>query len=697
MEKCRASEIIDIVSSHPITLIKQNGKWRVVESFEHRVIERELKMHARQQAVLIHLSLHALSGTDISELMNDAAMLTAQTLGVDRCGILELSGDVLVLRSGFGWDDVEANSEKISPYESFEGYVLKTGEPVAVEDVTESATESTIESKNAHWQICLGHDVSSAAAAAMYGRERPFGVLAVYSTKPKKFTDDEIHFIQSVANVLAIAIERKRVEDELRRNEMRFHSLIRHSSDIILVIDSEGMIRFVSPSVERILGYSPDEVTGTSVFDYLHPEEIEIARIKFLSLLKKPGVTAAFEFRVLHSDGSWRYMEAIANNLLGNPVIDGIVMNVRDVSERRQMEEELRQLKDFNERIIQSMEEGILIENEEGFITFVNPRMLKMLDCSKDEVIGKHWSEIFSSDFEKELQEANLKLRKGESARFEAALKVKDRELIVIVSATPLFESGVYAGNLKVLVDITERKEAEERLRHRALKYKIEKGRSYLILEKSLDKGADVFKDLLHVGYRGLVISRTPPEDLMRILGEDVEILWLSEKKKGKGVISPELLLLEKIIEDFASRESVVLLDRLDYLILIHGFDEVLKFLTKLNELIYLSKGVLLIVVDPDTLSDRERIRLEKEVQKVEPKYRIELEESLLEILRFIKKENDLGRKPAHKDVMKAFGVTQPTATKKLKELKNLGLISEKKDGRFKVLELTERGKEVLY
>lgn len=320
-----------------------------------------------------------------------------------------------------------------------------------------------------------------------------------------------------------------------------------------------------------------------------------------------------------------------------------------------------------------------------------------MLDCSKDELVGRHWSEIFSSDFEKELQEANFRLRKGESVRFEAALRVKDRELAVIVSATPLYESGSYAGNLKVIVDITERKEAEERLRHKALKYKIEKGRSYLVFERTLDKGADVFKDLLHVGYKGLVISRTPPEDLVRVLGENVEILWLSEKKKGKDVISPELLLLERIIEDFASRQSVILLDRLDYLILIHGFEEVLKFLTKLNELIYLSKGVLIIVVDPDTLAERDKIRLEKEIRKVEPKYRIELEKDLLEILRFIKKENDHGRKQAHKDVMHAFGITQPTATKKLKELKILGLIAEKKDGRFKVLELTERGREILY
>ncbi len=377
------------------------------------------------------------------------------------------------------------------------------------------------------------------------------------------------------------------------------------------------------------------------------------------------------------------FLQAVANTL--STAID-----------RKKAEEEIRRLKEFNEKIVQSMEEGILIEDEDGYITFANPRMLEMLGSSKEELIGKHWSEIFSPDCEGKIREENRRVRNGERVRFNAVLNAGERELHVIVSATPIIENGRYVGNLKVLVDITEIKEAEERLRLKALNYNIERGRSYLILDKTLDRGSDVLRNLIDIGYKAMVISRTPPEEIEKLVGEDVEILWISEKKKGKGIVRPELLLLEKIVEDFMSRNNVVLLDRLDYLILIHGFDEVLKFLTKLNELVYLTKGILLVVIDPDILSERERVRLEKEVKRIEPKYRIKLKEDLFDILRYIQRQNDLGRNPAHKDIMRAFNITRPTATKKLKELKSLGLIIERKIGRYKVLELTDRGKELL-
>lgn len=511
------------------------------------------------------LSQLALGGADLNELMDEAVTLVAQCLDVEYVGILELLPDSnnLLLRAGVGWKEGVVGQATIDAgTRSQAGYTLLSNEPVIVKDLR---TETRFKA-----ECLIQHGVISGISVIIPRKDRPFGVLGAYTSQRRDFTEDDVVFLQAVANVISMAVERKHAEDEIKR------------------------------------------------------------------------------------------------------------------------------LKEFNENIVQSMEEGILIENDEGYITFANPRMLEMLGCSKEELIGRHWTEIFSSEYEREIREIHSRLKKGESVRFEAVLDAGDGEIDVLVSATPLMEEGSYAGNLKVLVDITERKRAEERLRHRFLKYDVEKGRSYLIMEKTLDRGADVFRDLINVGYRGMVISRTPPEEIGELVGEDVEILWLSEKKKGKGVVSPQLLLLEKIIEDFMSRDSVVLLDRLDYLLLLYGFDEVLKFLTKLNEMMYLTKGILLVVVDPDTLSERERIQLEKEIKKIKPKYRIELDKDLFDILNYIKKQNTIGRTPAHKDIMKAFGITRPTATKKIRELKNLGLVVEKKVGRYKVLELTEKGKELM-
>jgi|Deesub1362A_J573_1020465.scaffolds.fasta_scaffold00989_1 PAS domain S-box-containing protein len=552
-----------------VTSVKHLGRRASLGNFmditERKQREEALKTRIRQQMAVAKLSQLALGGADLNELMDEAVTLVAQCLDVEYVGILELLPDSnnLLLRAGVGWKEGVVGQATIDAgTRSQAGYTLLSNEPVIVKDLR---TETRFKA-----ECLIQHGVISGISVIIPRKDRPFGVLGAYTSQRRDFTEDDVVFLQAVANVISMAVERKHAEDEIKR------------------------------------------------------------------------------------------------------------------------------LKEFNENIVQSMEEGILIENDEGYITFANPRMLEMLGCSKEELIGRHWTEIFSSEYEREIREIHSRLKKGESVRFEAVLDAGDGEIDVLVSATPLMEEGSYAGNLKVLVDITERKRAEERLRHRFLKYDVEKGRSYLIMEKTLDRGADVFRDLINVGYRGMVISRTPPEEIGELVGEDVEILWLSEKKKGKGVVSPQLLLLEKIIEDFMSRDSVVLLDRLDYLLLLYGFDEVLKFLTKLNEMMYLTKGILLVVVDPDTLSERERIQLEKEIKKIKPKYRIELDKDLFDILNYIKKQNTIGRTPAHKDIMKAFGITRPTATKKIRELKNLGLVVEKKVGRYKVLELTEKGKELM-
>jgi DNA-binding MarR family transcriptional regulator len=118
--------------------------------------------------------------------------------------------------------------------------------------------------------------------------------------------------------------------------------------------------------------------------------------------------------------------------------------------------------------------------------------------------------------------------------------------------------------------------------------------------------------------------------------------------------------------------------------------------LQELNEVVYVAKSILIVVVDPSTLSAQELGLLEKEMKKVEAKYQVELDKDLFEILMFVKSENESGRFPAHKDVAHSFGITRPTAIKRIKELKNRGYIVDRRRGKFKIIELTERGKAIL-
>jgi diguanylate cyclase (GGDEF)-like protein/PAS domain S-box-containing protein len=130
-------------------------------------------------------------------------------------------------------------------------------------------------------------------------------------------------------------------ETAARQNEARFRSLVQHSSDVIIVTRADGTIRFVSPSVARVFGYDPGAMIRQNVPDLLHPDDRERAASFFKDAAAAPGVTGPAEWRFRQPDGSWLHAETLATNLLHDSTVKGIVLNSRDVSERKRLEEQL--------------------------------------------------------------------------------------------------------------------------------------------------------------------------------------------------------------------------------------------------------------------------------------------------------------------------------------------------------------------
>jgi diguanylate cyclase (GGDEF)-like protein/PAS domain S-box-containing protein len=130
-------------------------------------------------------------------------------------------------------------------------------------------------------------------------------------------------------------------ETTLRQNEARFRALVQHSSDVIIVVRPDGTIRFMSPSATRVLRYEPRAVVGRPIADLLHTDDIESARGLIAEAARTPGVGMPVEWRFRQPDGSSLHAEIIATNLLDEPTVRGIVLNTRDVSERKRLEQEL--------------------------------------------------------------------------------------------------------------------------------------------------------------------------------------------------------------------------------------------------------------------------------------------------------------------------------------------------------------------
>ncbi|HKH12430.1 MAG TPA: PAS domain S-box protein [Rubrobacter sp.] len=154
---------------------------------------------------------------------------------------------------------------------------------------------------------------------------------------------------------------RKRAEDALRRSEERFRALVRYASDMIVILDRDGEILYESPAVERILGFTVEERVGTNSFDYLHPEDREPVARRFAELVRQPGGRISAEYRVHDKTGDWRFFEAMGVNMLEDPVISGVVVNLRDVTERRRTEQALEEIREAERgRMARELHDGVL-------------------------------------------------------------------------------------------------------------------------------------------------------------------------------------------------------------------------------------------------------------------------------------------------------------------------------------------------
>jgi len=150
-----------------------------------------------------------------------------------------------------------------------------------------------------------------------------------------------------VAGTISVArdiTERKLMEEKLRHEEQRFRALIDHSSDIIVVINLDRTITYINPAVERVLGFNPEERIGAKGFELIHPDDMKFLTDSFNTLATDTNSPVIHgEMHLRHKDGSWRTLEAVGSNLAHNNVIEAVIVNYRDITERRRAEEVLKE------------------------------------------------------------------------------------------------------------------------------------------------------------------------------------------------------------------------------------------------------------------------------------------------------------------------------------------------------------------
>ncbi|MFC2162664.1 DUF835 domain-containing protein [Candidatus Altiarchaeota archaeon] len=231
-------------------------------------------------------------------------------------------------------------------------------------------------------------------------------------------------------------------------------------------------------------------------------------------------------------------------------------------------------------------------------------------------------------------------------------------------------------------------------------KYRLKNGYSYLVTEYSSEKSFDIFHDYITHDHFGLVITRTAPDRVRTDYDlRTTPILWMTKADTDEKTIRPHNLdRLMFIIKDFIYSQDncITLLQRLDYLITENGFTETLRFINELNDVVIPTKSILLVSADPTTLTGEQLALIRKELEDLSYSQTIVLNEPLYNLLQYVYGENKRKKMPSFTNITREFNITKTTARKRIYELENKGLIRVIEQGKFKLLEVTQRGRGVI-
>ncbi|MBS3778081.1 MAG: PAS domain S-box protein, partial [Candidatus Thermoplasmatota archaeon] len=572
---------------------------------------------------------------------------------------------------------------------------------------------------------------------------------------------------------------------------------------------------YETPSLQKLLHFTPEERRDQSVLDNIHPDDITRVKNFFNHIVSQPGLTRKLSFRIKDKQGDWHYFESLGDNQLHNPQINGLIINSRDITKRVQQEKE-------KDAILDNTSEIIAYHDKNHNLIWANKAYQKETGLSLEELIGKKCYHAWG------LKNpcSNCPLTKAlETGRtIETVFSPENQKqwpshfkTWKIIGDPVLDDYGNIIGAIEISYDITQErktneemkrsKEHLEKLIHNTSElifsidkhYKItlwnktaenitgiktknmvgkdirtqdfiennEKVNSFLkkqfhhkphslkkLMVKTLfgsshilqvstslvkDKKGDItdiificdditLKNKSHgplmpgVSYliddelnnlinlvntlvsnkqKGLFITRSSIKDYLQLLDLDNIMLLLLANKSEK--IAPSVHRLHKLkesIQHFASthQNSVICLDRTDYLFTQFGFQDTIKTLYDINDSIKKNHAILLLRLNSNLFTKKEYEIIKEEYALLPSEYlkNIYLDDALFDALLYVYEQNRANKMVYQKDITQHFSISKVTAQKRIKELVEKNLIFYRKQGRIKQLLITDKGKQLL-
>jgi two-component system sporulation sensor kinase A len=424
---------------------------------ERRHAEAVLQRRVRELTLLGSVATIAAEESDEERLIARATAVVRDTLFPDNCGIMLCDHDAGLLRytASFHARSTRAASEPRRLGVGIVGQVAETGVPRRVPDTTQAPD-----------YIPLEPGMLSEMCVPLKVGERVLGVFDVESSRRDAFSDDDERVLFTLACLLASAIERIRASAGVRASEERFRALVQSAWDVITIHDAQRRLVYASPALTRVLGYSDREWLGRDTAELVHPDDLERNEAAVAQVLDKPNVEVSHELRARRKDGTWAWLEAVACNLLHVPAVRGIVLTIRDVTERHHAEQALRESEERWRRISEASLEGIAF-SEKGVLVDANEQFALILGYGLPELIGKPVIELVAPEH-RALVEARI--RAGSTLGYAHLAQRKDGAIIPVETRARLLTIEGRTLRVTAVRDMSERARLEGELeKHKRL------------------------------------------------------------------------------------------------------------------------------------------------------------------------------------------------------------------------------------
>ncbi|WP_221393014.1 PAS domain S-box protein [Dyadobacter sp. NIV53] len=263
--------------------------------------------------------------------------------------------------------------------------------------------------------------------------------------------------------------EHQKFLDALISSEKRYRALVEHSTDGVIILDALGKPTFVSPSVKNVLGYEQSEVEAMDLYTIMHPDDTPGVRLMLKKILDNPGKTIkGHTGRMLHRDGSWRWIEATVTNLLNDPAVNGIVDNFRDVTEKRISEQLMIDSEEKYRLLFETSMDGILLTRQNGQVLAANQAACNIFEMTQDEIITVGRSGLTDVNDPALSLLLNERDRTGKSGGEITMLRMDGSRFAGEVSLT-VFKTAHGNENTSMIIrDVSNRKKADENDRFQA-------------------------------------------------------------------------------------------------------------------------------------------------------------------------------------------------------------------------------------